>query len=48
MPFFKKNVKGSNMKPEIFHEDKTDESEKMFQNDIFHIPALHVKMQSGN
>ena len=28
MPFFKQNVKGSNMKPEILREDKTDHSEK--------------------
>ena len=28
MSFFKENVKGSNVKPEILHEDKMDESEK--------------------
>ena len=28
MPFFKQNVKGSNMKPEILHEDKLDDPEK--------------------
>ena len=30
------------MKPEILHEDKTDESEKTSQNSFFfHIPPLH-------
>ena len=29
------------MKPEIFHEDKTDESEKRLKMIFFHIPALH-------
>ena len=28
MSFFKQNVKGLNMKPEILHEDKTDDPEK--------------------
>ena len=28
MSFFKENVKGSNVKPEILHEDKTDDPEK--------------------
>ena len=28
MSFLKQNVKGSNMKPEILHEDKLDDPEK--------------------
>ena len=44
MSFFKQNLKGSNMKPEILHEDKQDQSEKkglkMF---FFHIRPLHGK-----
>ena len=41
MSFFKENVKGSNVKPEILHEDKMDESEKMSQNGFFDIRPLH-------
>jgi len=29
------------MKPEILHEEKTDESEKTSQNSFFHIRPLH-------
>ena len=41
MSFFKENVKGSNVKPEILHEDKQDQSEKMSQNGFFDIRPLH-------
>ena len=37
----KKNIKGGNIKPEIFHEDKTDEAKKTSQNSFFDIPTLH-------
>ena len=40
---FKKNMKGWNMNPEIFHEDKTDESEKTSQNDFFIFQPFIVK-----
>ena len=39
--FLKKNIKGWNSKPEIFHEDKTHESEKTSLNSYFTIPVLH-------
>ena len=40
--FLKKNMKGWNSKPEIFHEDKTHESEKKRLKIVFFtIPALH-------
>ena len=41
MSFFKENVKGSNVKPEILREDKTDHSEKTSQNSFFHFRPLH-------
>ena len=42
MSFFKQKVKGSNMKPEILHEDKLDDPEKTSQNsNFFHIRPLH-------
>ena len=43
MSFFKQNVKGSNMKPEILHEDKLDDPEKTSQNSFFDIRPLHCE-----
>ena len=47
MSFFKQNVKGSNMKPEILHEDKLDDPEKKCFKIVFFIfDPFMVKMQS--
>ena len=47
MSFFKENVKGSNVKPEILHEDKQDQSEKECLKMVFLIfDPFMVKMQS--
>ena len=46
MPVFFEKVKGSNMKPEILREDKTDHSEKKRLKIVSIFDPFIVKMQS--